>query len=98
LLIRVNSFAMRFQRANIVALRVSKMRPMASSGMSAGSAAATRLSHRRGRRASRSSPAALRAWASPATRLADGSDAAGPGRLAGLTRRGGRCYVTPACR
>src|SRR4051812_41157911 len=28
LLIRVNSFAIRFQRANIVALRVSKMRPM----------------------------------------------------------------------
>src|SRR5437868_14330781 len=28
LLIRVNSFAILFQRANIVALRVSKMRPM----------------------------------------------------------------------
>ena len=30
LLMRVKAFAMRFQRANIVALRVSKMRPMSA--------------------------------------------------------------------
>jgi hypothetical protein len=32
LVIRVKTFAIRFQRANMVALRVSKMRPMGSSG------------------------------------------------------------------
>src|SRR5512142_2502278 len=37
LLIRVNCFAMRCQRANIVALRVSKMRPMRAPGSPAAS-------------------------------------------------------------
>jgi hypothetical protein len=36
LLIRVNSFAILFQRANIVALRVSKMRPMRATSSTAG--------------------------------------------------------------
>src|SRR5512143_710093 len=53
LLMRVKAFAIRFHRANIVALRVSKMRPMRSRSRAGGSGARRpRLSHRRRRRAS----------------------------------------------